>query len=468
MLKFERIFWPFFGLIATIGVLAQTVPQLTSPGTRTNHPVAITGLSRAHTPTQFGDPLPGLSAAETTRFTLGQAQFTVFDRPEDGLGPIFNAQACIACHTQPAATTNPVVVNNAPNPSAVNGVTVGGASAFTETRAGSLNPDGSFNPLSNQDGTLFKLSSLSPASQETVPVDATVVAHRKTTPLFGSGLVEAIPDATILANVHNPAVDGVTGKAAILSDPVTTAIAQGGIGPSNFVGRFGWKCQESTLLAFAGDAYLNEIGATNRFFGTDAAPDGNQSLLSASEPLGYSLQTPTAPTTQLTPTTLQDLPANPALPESPTNKDDIALFTDFMELLGPPPTQPLTAQAERGQDLFKAINCVACHKPSMRTGPSNVSPTLAFQNVPLYSDLLLHDMGILGDGIPQAQAGATEMRTPPLWGLRARGPYLHDGRASTVLQAILLHAGEAQIIRDRFAGLPSSQQQAVIAFLNSI
>jgi CxxC motif-containing protein (DUF1111 family) len=298
----------------------------------------------------------------------------------------------------------------------------------TETRFG--NAAGVFD--------LLHQASLNPSVQDVVPNDSIVVAQRKTTPLFGAGLIEAIPDATIMANVHNPTVDGVTGRAAVLSDPVTKAIAASRVGPSNFVGRFGWKCQESTLLAFSGDAYLNEMGITNRFFTTDLAPytagnqPANQSALVAAEPLGYSLATPDSPTTQLTPGTLQDLPSNPLLAESPTNKDDIARFTDFMELIAPPPALPLSRQALQGQNLFTQINCVACHKASMQTGPSTVSIALAFKNVPLYSDLLLHHMGMLGDGIVQAQAGADEMRTAPLGGLRARGPYLHDGRAQTV------------------------------------
>jgi CxxC motif-containing protein (DUF1111 family) len=430
---------------------------------RPNHPPAVTTPKAPSNPAQFGDPLPGLSTAEGTNFTVGQAQFEVFDGPADGLGPIFNAQSCVACHTQPSTSTTPTVTPpNGSNPGVVSGITPGGASAITEIRAGTLDANGNFNSLTNEDGTLFHLASLTPASQETVPPDATIVAHRKTNQLFGAGLIEAIPDATIEANVHKPPIDGVGGRAAVLSDPVTKAIG------TNFVGRFGWKCQETTLLAFSADAYLNEMGITNRFFTTDLAPDGNQAILLAAEPLGYSLTTPNSPTTQLTPTTLQDLPSNPALPESATNKDDIARFTDFMELLAPPPVLPLTAQAIQGQQLFTQINCVACHKASMQTGPSSVTPSLAFKPVPLYSDLLLHQMGSLADGIAQADAQPSEMRTAPLWGLRARAPYLHDGRAQTILEAILLHDGEALVIRNRFAALSDSEQQAIIAFLNSI
>jgi CxxC motif-containing protein (DUF1111 family) len=447
---------------AIIACLATVIIAENAGSGRPNHPPPITKPIVPQTPTTFGDPLPGLTAAQALAFTTGQAQFEVFDRPVDGLGPLFNAQGCIACHTQPETTTNPIIVNNAPNPSLVSGVTPGGASAITEIRAGSTTNNGTFvpgrvdfDPLTNEDGTLFHLSSLTPASQETVPLNATIVAHRKTTPLFGAGLIEAIPDVTIEGNVHNPAIDGVTGRAAVLTDPVTAAVAAGGVGPSNFVGRFGWKCQEATLLAFAGDAYLNEMGITNRFFTTDLAPDGNQAALLAAEPTG------------ITPAMLQDLPTDPTQPESATNKDDIARFTDFMELLAPPPAQS-GSQAEQGKQIFTQINCVACHTPSMKTGASTVSNSLAFQNVPLYSDLLLHKMGTLADGVAQAAATTEEMRTAPLWGLSGRAPYLHDGRAQTVAEAILLHDGEAKIIRDRFANLPTNQQQAVVAFLESI
>jgi CxxC motif-containing protein (DUF1111 family) len=450
----QRIVLPLLGLVAAVDATAQSLSvtpaiSATSAVARPNHPPAVSVAKPGGNPANFGDPLTGLTGAQAMSFTVGQAQFGVVDGPANGLGPIFNAQSCNACHTQP-------MVNNA--------ITNGGASAVTETRFG--NAAGVFD--------LLHQASLNPSVQDVVPNDSIVVAQRKTTPLFGAGLIEAIPDATIMANVHNPTVDGVTGRAAVLSDPVTKAIAASRVGPSNFVGRFGWKCQESTLLAFSGDAYLNEMGITNRFFTTDLAPytagnqPANQSALVAAEPLGYSLATPDSPTTQLTPGALQDLPSNPLLAESPTNKDDIARFTDFMELIAPPPALPLSRQALQGQNLFTQINCVACHKASMQTGPSTVSIALAFKNVPLYSDLLLHHMGMLGDGIVQAQAGADEMRTAPLGGLRARGPYLHDGRAQTVMEAILMHGGEATIIVQRFSGLPAGQQQEIIAFLNAI
>ena len=248
----------------SIVILALAGTLVTSSGqqARPNHPPAVTKMKIASSPTIFGDPLPGLSTTETSNFTVGQAQFQVFDGPADGLGPIFNAQSCVVCHTQPITTATPTITNNGENPAIISGITTGGASAITETRAGSVSPSGTFvagrsdfDPLTNEDGTLFHLSSLTPAkayqqgatgfdmvnSQETVPPNATIVAHRKTSPIFGDGLIEAIPDATIKANVHKPPVDGVTGRPAILSDPVTTAIAASGVGPANFVGRSAGK-----------------------------------------------------------------------------------------------------------------------------------------------------------------------------------------------------------------------------------
>jgi CxxC motif-containing protein (DUF1111 family) len=400
---------------------------------RPNHPAAPIPMPTPFL-TGFGGLLAGVTADQKAAWIAGLQQFQVVDGPADGLGPIFNNQSCVSCHSQPVAA---------------GAITPGGASAVLETRFGKLT-NGRFDPLTSEGGTLLHQMALAPFAQDNIPSDANVVASRKTTPTFGLGLIEAIPDAAIEANAHHPPVDGVTGRAAILTDSVTQLVG------GNVVGRFGWKCQESTLLAFSADAELNEMGVTNRFFTTDLAPGGNQATLIQAEPDG------------MTPTTLQDLPANPALAESPTNKDDIARFTDFLQLNAPPPVVPLTPQAQRGQALFAAVNCVACHKPTMQTGPSTVSVALAFQNVPLYSDLLLHRMGALADGIAQAAAQPDEMRTAPLWGLRARSPFLHDGRASTILQAILMHDGEARVIRDRFANLSEVQQNAIIAFLESI
>ncbi len=113
------------------------------------------------------------------------------------------------------------------------------------------------------------------------------------------------------------------------------------------------------------------------------------------------------------------------------------------------------------------VGCASCHTPVLSTGPNAIA-ALSNQRVPLYSDLLLHDMGSLGDGIAQGAANTREMRTAPLWGVRASAPYLHDGRAPTLESAIQQHDGEAAIVRDRFLRLPYNLRAALLDFLNSI
>ena len=139
----------------------------------------------------------------------------------------------------------------------------------------------------------------------------------------------------------------------------------------------------------------------------------------------------------------------------------------FMTFLAPPPQLPLTAQAKRGAVTFAAIGCVNCHLPALETGPNSI-PQLNQVTFFPFSDFLLHDMGSLGDGIAQAGAGQTEMRTAPLWGVRVITSFLHDGRASTLSEAILAHAGQGQAARNNFANLSATNQANLIAFLNSL
>ncbi len=362
----------------------------------------------------FGDPLPGLSAAQLADFAAGLDEFQDVDTPESGLGPIFNNVSCVACHSAQAP---------------------GGASAILETRFGRV-VNGQFDPLTALGGSLLQDFAIDPAAQEVIPPEANVVAKRLTTPLFGAGLIEAIPDSAILANARARQPDGISGRVSMVTD-VASGQAR--------VGRFGWKAQQATLLAFAGDAYVNEMGITNRLFPQENAPNGNAALLALYDKVGDP----------------EDV-VDPA-----TGKADIDRFADFMRMLAPPPTLALTPAAKSGKNLFTQLACNACHVPNMGTGPSPVA-ALDRKAVPLYSDLLLHDMGALGDGIAQGTATQTEMRTAPLWGLRARGPYLHDGRATTVDAAIGFHDGEAAAARNRYNLLSATQKQQVLEFLGSI
>ena len=363
---------------------------------------------------RLGDPLPDLTQEQMAAFVDGLGEFENVETPEGGLGPIFNNTSCANCHTTPA---------------------IGGASTLAVTRFGRMDK-GVFDPLAQFGGSLLQSRAIDPAVLEKIPAEATIVIQRQTTPLFGAGLIEAILDRDIQALAQRRKADGVLGRAALIQD-VTTGDMR--------VGRFGWKAQQATLLAFAGDAYLNEMGITSRFFPTENAPNGDQALLAQFDHLAD-------PEDQVDPA---------------TGKSDIDKAADYMRFLAPPPPPRITAEVQLGYGLFTRIGCAECHVPTLFTGPNKVR-ALDRKPVTLFSDLLLHDMGSLNDGIAQADALANEMKTAPLWGLRHRAPYLHDGRAPTLPSAINGHDGEAAPSRDRFNKLPSGQQKQVVDFLNSL
>ena len=364
---------------------------------------------------QFGDPLFGLTAAQLAVFEAGREEFESVETAEGGLGPIFNNNACAACHSMAAS---------------------GGASAITETRFGRRLANGQFDALTALGGTLLHEKAIHPAVQERIPQEANVIAKRLTTPLFGAGLQEAIPDSEILLNAARRKPDGITGRAAMVVDVVSG---------ERRVGHFGWKAQHASVLGFAADAYLNEMGITSRFFPKDIAPNGDEALLARFDKLADP----------------EDV-VDPA-----TGKGDIDASADFIRFLAPPPSLRQSVSAAAGERLFQQLNCAACHTPVMFTGANPIA-ALAHKRVALYSDLLLHDMGRLGDGIVQGTATQREMKTAPLWGLRARGPFLHDGSAATVAEAIRAHDGEGAAARRRYERLSDTEQKQLLDFLNTI
>ncbi|AIE85585.1 hypothetical protein OP10G_2217 [Fimbriimonas ginsengisoli Gsoil 348] len=364
----------------------------------------------------LGDPLPGLTADQSTRFQTGQHDFIEAETEAQGVGPLFNGTACAECHKAG---------------------TIGGAGTDLDrtrvTRIGGVRA-GAYSDLESMGGPVMQSRSLRefdpsyPCVPETVPSGAEYVSHRMATPLFGLGLVEAIPDATILAGAVAKA-DGVQGVANMVRNPDTGRTE---------LGRFGWKAQVSTLHWFAGDAYLNEMGVTSPSFPKELLPQG--------QPIP---------------------PGADTVADPEDNGRDVGRFTDFMRFLAPPVPSALSAQAVRGKQLFAQIACTACHTPSMQTGPNEIA-ALANRPVPLYSDLLLHRMGSLGDNIVQGQAAGDQFRTAPLWGLQHRHFFLHDGRATTLEQAISDHDGEATAARTRFFGLADNDRAALLEFLGSL
>ena len=366
---------------------------------------------------RLGEPLPGITAFELEEFRLGLDDFLEVETSEEGLGPAFNGASCAVCHNVPV---------------------VGGAGVIGEIRAAGRDVNGRPVPLSRDGETLFQLFSIPlHGCQVQLPPEAVIIARRIPIPLFGAGLVEAIPDEAILARADPDDLDGdgISGRAAIVRDLATG---------NSRVGRFGWKAQHATLLVFGADAYRNEMGITNDLF---------------REELGVGL-------TAAQHARCDPLPDPEDRIDPATRRRGIDNFASFMRLLAPAgrgESGPLVAE---GQQVFTTVGCSSCHTPQLTTGPSR-ERAFDRQPVPLFSDLLLHDVGT-GDEIPQAAALPEEIRTPALWGLRFRRPLLHDGSAPTIADAIGRHGGEAEAARRRFEAASPSAREALIAFLKSL
>jgi len=371
---------------------------------------------------KLGDPLPGLTSDQLTQFQAGQTAFQEIEDSTDGLGPVFNEASCATCHVT-ATSTN---------------VAIGGTNGRLETRFGTTS-SGVFDPMDYAGGSLLQDHAIGKVKvngkytyvAETVPTTATTVAKRRTTQLFGLGLVDAVPDQTFqtLAQLEKTYFPAVAGTVNMVTNLTTNAPA---------VGKFGWKAQNPTLFQFSGDAYVNEMGITNPQFPNENCPQGD---------CGALVHNPV-----------------PSLNDDGT---DVQEFTDFMSTLAPPPRGFITASVQNGEEVFQAIGCAQCHRPTLITGTNSV-PALNHVVFHPYSDFLLHDMGSLGDGIVQGPAGATMMRTAPLWGLRFQSLLLHDGRAKTPREAILAHDGQGKAARNQFIGLSFGQKSDLLAFLGSL
>lgn len=366
-------------------------------------------------PSQPGNPLPGITADEFELFRIGLGDFVEVEEAGEGLGPVFNGLGCAQCHATPA---------------------IGGISPVSEVRIGYLDDDGNFTMLGGD--TLYHLFSLpNQECQPAIPPEANVVARRIPIPLFGAGLVEAIPDETILglSDPDDRDGDGISGRAGIVVDVATG---------EERVGRFGWKSQHATLLAFGADAYRNEMGITNDLFRNEVGAGIHPDALRLCDPA-----------------------TDPEDAREPlTGLRGIDAFEAFMKFLAPIDCGAIDPQVMRGEAVFQSVGCASCHVPVLMTGDSP-NPVFNNRSVALYSDLLLHDVAT-GDGIEQASARPNEVRTPALWGLRFRRPLLHDGSAATPEQAVLRHGNEAARAVERYRGLPAEDVAALQAFLDSL
>jgi CxxC motif-containing protein (DUF1111 family) len=406
-------------------------------------------------PTTFDNSTNGLVSG--MQHAADRATFETRDEIADGLGPVYNAQACSECHQNPVS---------------------GAISQINELRAGHLE-SGEF--VDAPGGSLIQHRAIDARAQERVPplfsagitTAEDVTTARTSLNLLGDGFVEAISNSTLLSIAASQPDDAVSGHLVAgeaISVPVEEADPEGDV--TCRIGRFGWKDQHASLLSFSGDAYLNEMGITNRLFlnentslgrdvsDFDAIPDD------ADIDCG-SVPSPTPPG-QITKCGEDD-------------EFDIDAFTQFMRATKAPPRDyniAATHDAQDGESLFHEVGCAVCHVDTMITAPLGTVINAGTFTVPAeisnkiihpFGDFLLHDIGT-GDGIVQNGGASTRLkvRTAPLWGVRTRTLLMHDGASLTFMDAIMRHAGEAEVVRQNFEGLPSSEQEQLIIFLESL
>jgi CxxC motif-containing protein (DUF1111 family) len=413
-----------FVYLCTISVTAWT--QARDPGVRG-------GAAGA------GQPLPGISAAESAAFNSGRAAFQEIDNVSDGLGPRFNLDSCAGCHAAPVVGGSSPAIN--PQIAVASRLGAANAIPFFITVNG---PVREVRFKLNRDGTrdggvhaLFTVRGRSDARGCTIDQpdfsNTSNLAFRIPTPTFGLGLIEAIPDSTLRdnlrANINQKQRLGISGHLNMSGNDGT-------------VMRFGWKAQNKSLMVFAAEAYNVEQGVTNALFMTER--EENQAC------------------------------GNNQLPEDgfPTAEmTDILEFANFMRLLDQPAPVASTPSSNNGRALFESAGCALCHTPSLTTGSSYL-PALRGRTVTLFSDLALHNMGSgLADNIIQGIAGPDEFRTAPLWGLGQRIFFLHDGRTTDLMAAIVQHSSrgsEANAVIAAFNALTPAQQQDMLNFLRSL
>ena len=416
-------------------------------------------------PAGAGGPIAGLSANELAFFNLGKEDFEEAEDVGDGLGPRMNLDGCGGCHSQPATGgTSPFV-----NPQVAFASKDGGTD-FVPSFINLNGPVREARFVRNPDGTpdggvhaLFTITGRTGATGCNIrqpdfarELSNNNVIFRIPTPTFGTGLMEQIPDAAIAANqvsnLSQKQALGIRGKANFQVAGRTVTGMTNNNGNDGTISRFGWKAQNKSLLLFSGEAYNVEMGITNELFQTER--DETASCQFAAVP-----------------NDVQNMDATTVL-ESVTAIENFANFQRFLAPPTPSPDTPGGAPSiANGRQKFTEIGCALCHTPSFTTGNSAVA---ALRNKPvnLFSDLLVHDMGVgLADGVSQGEAGPREFRTAPLWGLGQRIFFLHDGRTSDLVRAIREHASsgsEANEVISNYNNLGESRKQDLLNFLRSL
>jgi CxxC motif-containing protein (DUF1111 family) len=373
-----------------------------------------TGVTEA--PTGFDNQTNGMVDQATHEADLDV--FAEQEFIEDGLGPVYNAQSCGECHQNPV---------------------VGAISQVTELRAGHFNGT---NFVDAAGGSLINDRAINANFQERVPAGNEVRTFRSSLNTLGDGFVEAIDSNTIvaIANAQAAAIRGTFIQVPLLE-------AAGQVRGA----RFGWKNQHASLISFAADAYLNEMGITSPLQPTENTSNG------------------------------RSVASIDTVPDPEDDGEDVEIFARFMRATKAPPRDnalAATADAVTGSNLFNTIGCDICHVRDIVTTPGGtvinggdftVPAALGNKRIHPFSDFLLHNVGT-GDGIVQngGQATRNQVRTPPLWGMRSRGRLGHDGETVNRNEMILRHFGQANPVINNYISLSDTQKNQLITFLNSL
>ncbi len=410
----------------------------------------------------FSTPAPNLEAANLARHLEGDLNFeAVFVTApavvNSGLGPVFNAASCEACHPRdgrgaPPAGKSPLEPlllrlsipganpdgTGSPNPVPGFGAQLQDSAIFGTTPEGLVEFDYTEIPGAYGDGTPYSLRQ--PTYTITQPYQALpndlMISPRIGPPVFGLGLLEALDESTIL-DLSDPLDqdgDGISGKPNFVWDVAANAAV---------LGRFGWKANQPTLLQQVAAAYRGDIGVTSPYFPTE----------------DFSGQ-----------------PQDDGLQDDPEITQDILdTAVIYVQTLAVPMRRDVNNPlVKEGEQLFSEAGCASCHTPTLTTGKSHPFEELRNQKIHPFTDMLLHDMGDgLADGRPDFEASGREWRTAPLWGIglsevvNGHTHFLHDGRARNLEEAILWHGGEAENAKEFFRTLSQEQRAALIAFLKS-
>lgn len=438
-----------------------SLPSSAPPSTDVAHP--DTPVDRA----AFEHPVEGLTDAQRTEFLEGRSlvgQSWVIapslDDDVDGLGPLYNRLACESCHDRNGRGSAPADgaaprsmlvrvsipghdAHGGPRPHPIYGTqiedqAVPGVTPEARVR---LHWENLLVTLKDGETLVLRRPQAVLSNPGHGPFNADLLTSiRVGQPLYGLGLLTAVPEATLkaLQDPDDRNGDGISGR----FNQVWGMAAR-----QTVRGLFGWKANEPTLRQQIAGALSGDMGLTSFLNPVEVCPPNDPAC--RNQPTG----------------------GQPEI--SAAQLDAMTFYLSALE--APEPRHPDAPQIRAGSEIFRNLGCPACHVPTLKTGSEAPLPQLRDRTIHPYSDLLLHDMGPgLADGRPDYDASGSEWRTPPLWGLGLQEEiggspgYLHDGRARTASEAILWHGGEGQNARDAFAAAPRSQREALLAFLNSL